>query len=159
MKSILVKCTGQYLLLFILPLKFIDKIMPTTNTTADNLMPNVEQQQQQKIRKKIHWKLLERKNSKYAIIRSSSPNSAKQDLKTFVSENQLQYRRKKHDPLVEFENLFEKLNLNDEELLERADRRDLPAKFQQSYRFFQDNIDYNNKISQPFSNKFAMLIL
>lgn len=127
----------------------------------DNLSNNFDQQQQQqpeRIRKKIHWKLLERKNSKYAIIKSSSPTSAKQDLKTFVIENQLQYRRRKHDPLIEFEDLFEKLNLNDEELLERADRRDLPAKFQQSYRFFQDNIDYNNnKISQTFSNRFVFI--
>ncbi|KPM09242.1 hypothetical protein QR98_0077750 [Sarcoptes scabiei] len=90
-------------------------------------------------RKKIRWKYVERRNPKSIVYRSSSPSSAKNELRKFVQQNHLQYRCRPgidKNPLNDFESFFDRLNLNDDEdLLERADRRDLPARFQSNHRW------------------------
>ncbi|XP_046916968.2 uncharacterized protein LOC124497347 [Dermatophagoides farinae] len=97
------------------------------------------------VKKKIHWQLIERRRTQSTTIRTANPTAASDELRMFVEKNQLKYRHQqpKH-PLDDFENLFNQLNLNDDdELLDRAERRDLPAKFQQSYR--QNNRPYQQQ--------------
>ena len=100
------------------------------------------------VKKKIHWQLIERRRTQSTTIRTANPTAASDELRMFVEKNQLKYRHQqpKH-PLDDFENLFNQLNLNDDdELLDRAERRDLPAKFQQSYR--QNNRPYQQQQQQ-----------
>ena len=80
---------------------------------------------------RYRWQMVNRRNPKACVVRPARPDAAKQDLKRFVQENGLQYRHKRQDDFADFENLFSQLRLNeDEELLDRAERRDLPASVQ-----------------------------
>ena len=81
--------------------------------------------------KRIHWRQVETRNATGYVYPSSKPDSAKEDLRRFVKQHNLSYRVRRGDPLTEFEDLFEQLHLSsDDELLDRAERRDLPAKIQ-----------------------------
>lgn len=83
-------------------------------------------------KKRFHWQLVTTRNPKGFVMQPAKPDSAKEDLKRFVQVNRLKYRyRPKTDEIDDFEDLFRQLNLNeDEDLLERADRRDLPISIQ-----------------------------
>lgn len=81
--------------------------------------------------RRIHWRYVETKKPKTVVIQPAKPDSAKRDLQRFVERNQLRYQRVHEDSLTDFERLFDRLNLNnDDELLDRAERRDLPSKIQ-----------------------------
>ncbi|XP_027196034.2 uncharacterized protein LOC113790551 [Dermatophagoides pteronyssinus] len=102
----------------------------------NNINNDNDNQSSNLVKKKIHWQLIERRRPQSVTIRTAIPTAAADELRMFVEKNHLQYRHQqpKH-PLDDFENLFNQLNLNDDdELLDRAERRDLPAKFQQLYR-------------------------
>lgn len=80
---------------------------------------------------RYRWQMVNRRNPKACVIRPARPDAAKQDLKRFVEENGLEYRHQRRDGFADFEDLFGALRLNeDEELLDRAERRDLPASVQ-----------------------------
>lgn len=80
---------------------------------------------------RYRWQMVNRRNPKACVVRPAKPDAAKQDLKRFVQENGLEYRHKRRDGFADFEDLFGQLRLNeDEELLDRAERRDLPASVQ-----------------------------
>lgn len=84
-----------------------------------------------KAKVRYRWQMVNRRNPKACVIRPARPDAAKQDLKRFVQENGLEYRHKRRDGFADFEDLFSALRLNeDEELLDRAERRDLPASVQ-----------------------------
>lgn len=80
---------------------------------------------------RYRWQMVNTRNPKACVVRPARPDAAKQDLRRFVQENELQYRYKRRDDFDDFEDLFGQLRLNeDEELLDRAERRDLPASVQ-----------------------------
>lgn len=80
---------------------------------------------------RYRWQMVNRRNPKACVVRPARPDAAKQDLKRFVEENGLEYRHQRRDGFDDFADLFSALRLNeDEELLDRAERRDLPASVQ-----------------------------
>lgn len=85
--------------------------------------------------RRFRWQLVNTRNPKASVIRPARPDSAKEDLRKFVKVNQLQYRHKRQDDFADLENMFALLRLDeDDELLDRAERRDLPASVQLAAR-------------------------
>lgn len=74
---------------------------------------------------KVHWQLVLPAKEKPYVFPPASADSAKQDLRKFVQLHQLHYRPRR-DLVSEFEDFAIELN-TDEDLLDRAERRDFPS--------------------------------
>lgn len=106
-------------------------------------------------KKRIHWQSVITRKPQSFVYSPARPDSAKEDLKRFVQTNHLQYRyQRPYDDIDGFEDLFKQLNLNeDDSLLERADRRDLPV----SIQLLTNRTGKRSKASLKGSGKLAVL--
>lgn len=93
----------------------------------------------------MHWQLLPPPKEKPYVYPPATADSAKQDLKKFVLLNQLQYRPRR-DLVSEFEEFAIELN-NDEDLIDRAERRDLPSSLFENCKLFGDDQDGSTSVS------------
>lgn len=108
--------------------------------------------------RRFRWQLVNTRNPKASVIRCARPDSAKEDLKKFVKVNQLQYRHKRQDDFADLENMFTLLRLDeDDELLDRAERRDLPASVQLAAR--REAVLRDNRQVTPSRPKRALSVL
>ena len=86
--------------------------------------------------KKNRWIRIEKRNPQSLVVKPSKSTHAREELANLVERYQLKYRTKndEFDLLDDFEKQFNDLKLNDDEefheILDRAERRDIPTSLQ-----------------------------